>query len=46
MLKSKHINEAFEAFDEECADSLLTCVKQNRFIWELKDGEASPINYD
>jgi N-acylneuraminate cytidylyltransferase len=35
--------EALETFKRQKADSLLTCVRSKRFIW---DKSGAPINYD
>ena len=43
LLKSKHIDEMYEKFIKEDADSAFTCVISKRFFW-TKDG--TPINYD
>lgn len=43
LTTAEHIDEAFEKFEQERADSLLTVVRQKRFIWNEK---AEPINYD
>lgn len=43
MLQSKHIDEMFQQFKRERADSAFTCVLSKRFYW-TKDGQ--PVNYD
>ncbi len=46
MLTTDQINKAFNIYFNEDVDSLLTCVRQKRFLWELKDDYYSPVNYD
>lgn len=46
MLTTDQINKAFDLYFNEKVDSLLTCVRQKRFLWELKDDYYSPVNYD
>lgn len=47
MLQSYDLNKGFEAFYEEGVDSVLSVVKQKRFIWGTDDsGYAQPTNYD
>lgn len=43
LLKSKHIDEMYEKYIEENADSALSCVLCKRFFW-TNDGKS--INYD
>jgi len=43
MLESKHIDEMYEKFIKEKADSAFSCVLTKRFFW-TKDG--SSVNYD
>lgn len=43
LLKTKHINEMYEKYLSECADSALSCVSCKRFFWS-KEGKS--INYD
>ena len=46
MLTTDQINKAFDIYCNENVDSLLTCVRQRRFLWELKNDYYSPVNYD
>jgi len=46
LLTAKDINEAFDILHRENADSLLSCVRQKRFLWEYDKNGALPINYD
>ena len=43
LLKSKHIDEMFEKYLNDNADSALSCVINKRFFWS-RDGKS--INYD
>ena len=43
LLKSKHIDEMYEKYLKDGADSALSCVINKRFYW-TKDGKS--INYD
>lgn len=43
LLKSRHIDEMYEKFVLEEADSVFSCVLTKRFFW-TKDGK--PVNYD
>jgi N-acylneuraminate cytidylyltransferase len=46
LLQSKDLEEALASLINSNADSLLSVVQQKYFVWELKDGYASPVNYD
>lgn len=43
LLKAKHIDEMFQKFRKENADSAFSCVLTKRFFW-TKTG--TPVNYD
>ena len=43
LLKSKHIDEMYQKYLNDKADSALSCVRTKRFFWN-EDGEA--LNYD
>ena len=43
LLKAKHVDEMYEKYVKDGADSALSCVINKRFYW-TKDGES--INYD
>lgn len=46
LLKAEDINKGVELYRKEEVDSVLSVVRQKRFIWE-KDGDSySPVNYD
>ena len=47
LLEAKDIDHGFEAYEEQEVDSVLSVVKQKRFIWEENgDGYVMPSNYD
>ncbi len=43
LLKSKHIDNMYQKFRDDKAESSLSCVKTKRFFWS-KDGQS--LNYD
>lgn len=46
LINDIYLNEALYNFNFNKYDSLLSVVRQKRFIWELKgNGLASPVNY-
>lgn len=47
LLKAEDIDGGFELFNSSDCDSVLSVVRQYRFIWKKDDsGIAKPINYD
>lgn len=40
------IDNAIGVFLENQADSLVSACRFNKYIWQVRNGEASPINYD
>ncbi len=47
MLKPEDLNGGFELFFSDKTDSVLSTVRQYRFIWDKdKDGNVMPNNYD
>lgn len=46
LLKSSDLRKGFEAFFSKDVDSVLSVVRQKRFIWELIDEAVIPKNYD
>ena len=47
LLTSEHLDAGLALYRREQADSLLSVVRQKRFIWSLQaDGSAAPLNYD
>lgn len=47
LLTSTHLNEALHKFNLSSADSMLSVVRQKRFIWTQSDEHTvTPANYD
>lgn len=46
LLKSLHLEEGIRKYFKNKCDSLLSTVKQKNFIWEEKNKEVKPINYN
>ena len=46
LLKGDHLEQAIETFEQNHYDSLLSVVRQKRFIWEEIDGQFKSVNYD
>lgn len=47
LTQSIHLDEALKKFFEDDVDSMLSVVRQKRFIWSIDKGKAAvPINYD
>lgn len=47
LVSSEDINNAFTTFNKENIDSVLSVVRQKRFIWKQKNEEIyEPLNYD
>lgn len=47
MLTSEDLNNAFEIFNEQETDSVLSAVRHKRFHWEITDdGYAKALNYN
>lgn len=46
LLTSRHLDEAVAAYLKEDYDSLLSVVRQKRFVWEMSELGAKPVNYD
>jgi N-acylneuraminate cytidylyltransferase len=47
LLTSDDLNGGFALFNSGDTDSVLSVVRQKRFVWEKNsDGNAEPINYD
>lgn len=46
LLQTKHLKEAIKKYETEKYDSLLSVVRQKRFIWEETDKGARSVNYD
>ena len=46
LLTVDDIDGGFELFNSDDCDSVLSVVRQYRFIWKEKDELAEPVNYD
>lgn len=46
LLEVEDLNKGFEMVLQENYNSVLSVVRQKRFIWESKDGSYNPQNYD
>lgn len=47
LLQSSDLDRGFQAFEESECDSVLSVVRQKRFVWEIDDkGMAHSLNYD
>lgn len=46
LLTSKHLDEAIASYETDGNDSLLSVVRQKRFIWENTPEGGRPVNYD
>ena len=47
LIDSEDLSKGFEVFNKPEIDSVISCVRQHRFIWgEKEDGLVRPINYD
>lgn len=46
LVTPEHFRSAMDIFNKVDADSLVTAVRQHRFLWKVKDdGEAEAMNY-
>lgn len=43
LTQTKDIDKAIEKYENEKADSLMSCVKTKRFFWNI---DGTPLNYD
>jgi len=46
LLHYSELKKAIDKYYINKADSLLSVVRQKRFIWEENENQASPVNYD
>jgi len=46
LLMSADLDAGVRLFESGEFDSVLSAVRQKRFIWEERDGHAFPVNYD
>ncbi len=46
LLTGEDMDRGFELFNQDDTDSVLSVVRQKRFIWNNESGYATPQNYD
>ncbi|MEH7383527.1 acylneuraminate cytidylyltransferase family protein [Bacillus sp. JJ1533] len=46
LLKSKHLSQGIDKFNQPEIDSVVSVVRQKRFLWQEKCKTANPVNYD
>jgi N-acylneuraminate cytidylyltransferase len=46
LLTKEQLDEAIHNFNESSYDSMLSVVREKRFIWKEENGIAVPLNYD
>jgi len=46
LLDKKDLNKGLKKYSEKNTDSILSVVRQKRFIWENKASKTEPVNYD
>jgi N-acylneuraminate cytidylyltransferase len=46
LLDSKDLSKGLKKFRQKDTDSILSVVRQKRFIWEDQGSEAKPVNYN
>lgn len=46
LLQTRHLTEGIRKYFKNKYDSLLSVVRQRRFIWEEKEEKARPVNYN
>ena len=46
LLEKRHLEEAIIKYESANADSLLSVVRQKRFIWKEENSLIRPVNYD
>lgn len=46
LLKSKDLCKGMKKYGENDVDSVLSVVRQKRFVWKEENGGATPVNYD
>ena len=47
LLSAENLDEGFKMFEKPEFDSVLSVVRQKRFVWNVSEnGEARPVNYD
>lgn len=46
LLRHEHLSEGLAKFNQPDVDSVLSVVRQKRFIWQSAEGHVLPDNYD
>lgn len=46
MLEQEQLSEAIDVYEEKQYDSVLSVVRQKRFIWDVRGEQCFPQNYD
>lgn len=46
LLRSEDLQGCWQMYSESICDSMLSVVRQKRFLWEVNERGAIPINYD
>jgi YrbI family 3-deoxy-D-manno-octulosonate 8-phosphate phosphatase len=46
LLTSEDLSRGLKKYEEQRIDSVLSVVRQKRFIWSESNGAANPVNYD
>ncbi|MBN2860890.1 MAG: N-acylneuraminate cytidylyltransferase [Sphaerochaetaceae bacterium] len=46
LLRSEDLSRGIKVFSKNGIDSVLSVVRQKRFLWENRNGIATPLNYD
>ena len=46
LLRHEHLSEGLTKYSQPDVDSVLSVVRQKRFIWQAVDGQVKPDNYD
>jgi len=46
LLKTQHLEEGINKYDQSDCDSLLSLVRQKKFIWDRKGDQFKSINYN
>ncbi len=46
LLRTEDLTQAIESYNKHFFDSLLSVVRQKRFVWKQQSGVSFPVNYD